>query len=118
MSASNIAGAALAVACFFSLWWCLALARRLGLIERTIKTELGQAGEGACRKANEPGGDRAVLASAADAALRSPQVSGAAAPGPQASDCTPEPIDDEVTAKLARPQARQVNRRLAEMARP
>lgn len=45
MSASNLAGAAVAIASFYSLWWCLALTRRLAHIERTLKPELRQAAE-------------------------------------------------------------------------
>ena len=39
MSWSDVAIAAVAVACFNLLWWCLSLARRLGHIERTTKTD-------------------------------------------------------------------------------
>ena len=39
MSWSDFAVAAVAVACFYSLWWCLTLARRLKRIERTTKTD-------------------------------------------------------------------------------
>ena len=39
MSWSNLAVAAVAVACFNLLWWCMTLARRLGHIERTTKTD-------------------------------------------------------------------------------
>ena len=39
MSWSDVALAAVAVACFNLLWWCLSLARRLGHIERTTKTD-------------------------------------------------------------------------------
>ena len=39
MSWSDVAIAAVAVACFNLLWWCLTLARRLGHIERTTKTD-------------------------------------------------------------------------------
>lgn len=39
MSFSDIAVAAVAVACFNLLWWCHRLAGRLGLIERTTKTD-------------------------------------------------------------------------------
>jgi diguanylate cyclase (GGDEF)-like protein len=39
MSWSDVALAAVAVACFNLLWWCLTLARRLGHIERTTKTD-------------------------------------------------------------------------------
>ena len=39
MSWSDVAIAAVAVACFNLLWWCLLLARRLGHIERTAKTD-------------------------------------------------------------------------------
>ena len=37
MSGSDLAVAAVALACFYSLWWCLSLARRLRRIERTSK---------------------------------------------------------------------------------
>ena len=39
MSWSDVALAVVAVACFNLLWWCLTLARRLGNIERTTKTD-------------------------------------------------------------------------------
>jgi len=39
MSGSDLAVAAVAVACFYSLWWCLSLARRLRRIERTSKLD-------------------------------------------------------------------------------
>jgi len=39
MSGSDLAIAAVAVACFYSLWWCLSLARRLRRIERTSKLD-------------------------------------------------------------------------------
>src|SRR3954469_19396413 len=39
MSWSDFAVAAIAVACFHLLWWCWRLARRLGHIERTTKTD-------------------------------------------------------------------------------
>ena len=39
MSWSDVAIVAVAVACFNLLWWCLSLARRLGHIERTTKTD-------------------------------------------------------------------------------
>ena len=39
MSWSDFAVAAVAVACLNLLWWCLTLARRLGHIERTTKTD-------------------------------------------------------------------------------
>jgi len=39
MSASALAVAAVALACFYSLWWCLSLARRLRRIERTSKLD-------------------------------------------------------------------------------
>jgi len=39
MSGSDLAVAAVALACFYSLWWCLSLARRLRRIERTSKLD-------------------------------------------------------------------------------
>lgn len=39
MSALDLAVAAVAVACFHSLWWCLSLARRLRRIESTSKLD-------------------------------------------------------------------------------
>ncbi len=39
MSRSDLAVAAVALACFYSLWWCLSLARRLRRIERTSKLD-------------------------------------------------------------------------------
>ena len=39
MSGSDLTVAAVAVACFYSLWWCLSLARRLRCIERTSKLD-------------------------------------------------------------------------------
>ncbi len=39
MSASALAVAAVALACFYSLWWCLSLARRLRRIERASKLD-------------------------------------------------------------------------------
>jgi diguanylate cyclase (GGDEF)-like protein len=39
MPGSDLAVAAVAVACFYSLWWCLSLARRLRRIERTSKLD-------------------------------------------------------------------------------
>ena len=39
MSWSDLAIAAVAVTCFNLLWWCAMLARRLGHIERTTKTD-------------------------------------------------------------------------------
>jgi diguanylate cyclase (GGDEF)-like protein len=39
MSASALAVAAVALASFYSLWWCLSLARRLRRIERTSKLD-------------------------------------------------------------------------------
>ena len=39
MSGADLAVAAVAVACFYSLWWCLSLARRLRRIERSSKLD-------------------------------------------------------------------------------
>ena len=39
MSGADLAVAAVAVACFYSLWWCLSLARRLRRIERPSKLD-------------------------------------------------------------------------------
>jgi len=39
MSGSDLAVAAVALACFYSLWWCMSLARRLHRIERTSKLD-------------------------------------------------------------------------------
>ena len=39
MSGSDLAVAAEALACFYSLWWCLSLARRLRRIERASKLD-------------------------------------------------------------------------------
>ena len=39
MSGSDLAVATVAVACFYSLWWCLSIARRLRRMERTTKTD-------------------------------------------------------------------------------
>jgi len=39
MSGAALAVAAVAVACFYSLWWCLSLARRLRRIERASKLD-------------------------------------------------------------------------------
>ena len=39
MSGAALAVAAVAVACFYSLWWCLSLARRLRRIERRSKLD-------------------------------------------------------------------------------
>ena len=39
MSGAALAGAAVAVACFYSLWWCLSLTRRLRRIERASKLD-------------------------------------------------------------------------------
>jgi len=39
MSGSELAVASVAVACFYSLWWCLSLARRLRRIERTSRLD-------------------------------------------------------------------------------
>ena len=82
------------------------------------RVELRQAAEAACRQAKAQGGDRAVVAPGADAAARSSTVLGAATAGAQASDCTPQPIDDEATAPLNPIQARHVQRLVAETARP
>ena len=82
------------------------------------RVELRQAAEAACRQAKAQGGDRAVVAPGVDAAAWSPQVREAAAAGAQASDCTPQPIDDEATARLNPTQARQVQRLVAETAQP
>jgi diguanylate cyclase (GGDEF)-like protein len=82
------------------------------------RVELRQAAEAACRQAKAQGGDRAVVAPGADAAARSATLVGAAAAGAQTSDCTPQPIDDEATARLNPIQARHVQRLVAETARP
>ncbi len=39
MSGADLAVAAVAVACFYALWWCLSLARRLRRIEHTSKLD-------------------------------------------------------------------------------
>jgi diguanylate cyclase (GGDEF)-like protein len=82
------------------------------------RIELRQAAEAACREAKAQGGDPAIVAPGADAATRSPPRREAAALGSQTSDCTPLPIDDEATAGLNPVQARQVQRLVAETARP
>ena len=82
------------------------------------RVELRQAAEAACRQAKAQGGDRALVHPGVDAAARSPQVRGATSSGFQASDCTPQPIDDEATARLDPVQARHVQRLVAETARP
>ena len=82
------------------------------------RAELRQAAEAACRQAKAQGGDRALVVPCADAVARSPQVCGATDSGSQASDCTPQPIDDEATARLDPVQARHVQRLVAETARP
>ena len=82
------------------------------------RVALRQAAEAACRKAKAQGGDRALVAPGADAAARSQQARSATASGSPASDCTPQPIDDEATARLDPVQARHVQRLVAETARP
>jgi len=119
MSWSDLAIAAVAVAYLHSLWWHLMLTRRLSHIERYLpaRAELGQAAEAACRKAHQQGGDRAFATSSADAATWPPLISRGAS-GTLTSDCTPEPIDVEVSARVALTQAWQVNRLVAEVTWP
>ncbi len=70
------------------------------------RVELRQAAEAACRQAKAQGGDRVLVVPRADGAT------------PEASDCTPQPIDDGATARLTMTQARQVQHLIAETARP
>lgn len=89
MSGSDFAGAAMAVACFNLLWWCQSLARRLSHVERTTDPPTG------------PGSGHWLETERWPAALRSGQPMGLAATPPLNSN-----------------QAQQVQRLLAETARP
>ena len=98
MSWSDVAVAAVAVACFNLLWWTRTLSRRLGHIERTTKTD-PRTGLGSghwLEKAKKLGGDRAIVV---PAAAQAGERSLADRPSADARDNIPSPITDEPRAE-------------------